>query len=75
MATHDHSFIPSEHCKLIEACNEIPSSSTVASYKDSKGDDRKRVHRIIFWRKADAFPVLTSASVESVLRLDVDLVR
>ena len=43
--THDNPLIPGENCKLVEASNQIPSSSDVASYKDRKGEDGKGVHR------------------------------
>lgn len=45
-STHDHSVVPSEDGKFIEAGNKIPSSSDVASYKNAQSQDGEGVHRI-----------------------------
>lgn len=44
--THNDTVVPGEDGELVEACDQIPSGSDVASYEDTKGEDGKRVHRI-----------------------------
>lgn len=43
---YNDSVVPGENCKLIEACDEVPSSGYVAGYEDSEGEGREGVHRI-----------------------------
>lgn len=42
---YNDALIPGKYSKLVEPCDEVPSSSGVASYEDCKCKDRERVHR------------------------------
>lgn len=42
---HNHSVVPGEDGKFIEAGNKVPSSGDVASYEDAEGQRGERVHR------------------------------
>lgn len=44
--TYHDPVVPGEYGELVEARDQIPSSSRVASYEDTEGEDGERVHRI-----------------------------
>ncbi len=46
LETHNNTVVPGKYGKLIEASDEIPSSSDVASYEDAESKDGKGVHRM-----------------------------
>lgn len=56
--THDNTVFPGENGKLIEASNEIPTGSDVASDEDAEREDRKGVHRSAIPRGSTCRPLV-----------------
>lgn len=46
-ATYGNLIFPGKNGKLIQASDEVPARSSVASYKDAEGEDREWVHRAL----------------------------
>ncbi len=46
-ATYGDLIFPGKNSKLIQASDEVPARSSVASYKDAEGEDGEWVHRAL----------------------------